>query len=685
MANRLEQASSAYLRSAAHQPVDWHEFDEEAFERARREDKPVLLDIGAVWCHWCHVIDRESYENPEIAALINEHFIAIKVDRDQRPDVDHRYQHVVASISGQGGWPLTAFLTWDGRVIYGGTYFPPDAFSRLLLQIKDLYQREKEKLFQAQNPLDDFNPDTSSEEEAPAESQDEEADNFDGKLHENPVEGVVSAAIELFDFADGGFGSQPKFPHFSGVELLIQNAYRTANPDIEELVRITLTRMAEGGVFDQVAGGFHRYSTDAVWHVPHFEKLAYDNAEALRVYSQGYRLTHDARCAQVVLSTIQWVMDELADREQGGFYASQDADISLDDDGDHFTWTIAEVQQVLSPQEADLVVRHYGMSPKGHMRERPGRNVLRVDMPLPEAASQVGLYPAQGEAMLASAKAKLLAHRRTERPVPFVDPTLYVNWNAMMIVGFLEAADLLRLEEARAFACKTLDRLLSDFYRPGERVLHTDEVDGFLDDTAWLALATVRAYESTGTLRYRQAADDLAALLMRDFADTEAGGFYDLPANTELPAIGLLKLRRKPIEDSPSTSANAAALEALLRLSLMDDSLHGDKRDFIERSLALIFEKYGHEGLFVAALARVADLFYEPALKIELVGPIPEQTRQQALGHWAPGKVVTYQPKAEQPEARLCLGERCLPPVTDLETLPDALASLSAIATPVEG
>src|SRR5467141_4074876 len=346
---RLANSASPYLRSAMHQQVDWYEWGTEAFARAKAEDKPILLDIGAVWCHWCHVIDRESYENAEIARIINEHFVAVKVDRDERPDVDSRYQSAVSAISGQGGWPLTGFLLSDGKPFFGGTYFPPEdqmgrpGFRRVLLAVADSYRNKHAELERAANALAD------------AVSQ---AEVFTGARADFDL-GVVDAQIksitQLFDIKNGGFGRAPKFPHSSAIDLVLERYQQTKEKHLLAMAETTLEKMASGGVYDQLAGGFHRYSVDERWLVPHFEKMSYDNSELLKNYLHAAQLTENWRLAETAEGIIAWVNEVLSDQVNGGFYASQDADYSLDDDGDYFTWTLEEVRSVLSGRESKFI------------------------------------------------------------------------------------------------------------------------------------------------------------------------------------------------------------------------------------------------------------------------------------------------------------------------------------------
>src|SRR6476619_1800451 len=417
--NSLAQASSSYLRSAMHQPIHWHEWGAEAFETAQRENKPILLDIGAVWCHWCHVMDRESYESPEIAAVINEHFIAIKVDRDERPDVDSRSQTAVQAISGQGGWPLTAFLTPEGKPFYAGTYFPPQdyqgrpRFSRVLLTLAQAYREKHGDVLE------------SAESVMNAISQAEGFAGKSGPLKPELIDTMVDAAVKLFDPEHGGFGSSPKFPHPSGMDLLMQRCAETGSAELLNVVTTSLEKMARGGVYDQLAGGFHRYSVDEHWIVPHFEKMCYDNSELLKNYVHAFQVTGSEFLAEVARDIVRWMDEWLSDRERGGFYASQDADYSMDDDGDYFTWTRAEMESVLTEEEAAVAGLRYDVNEVGEMHHNPEKNVLYVRASLEDIGKRLDLTAERAQTLLESARQKMYA-ARLKRPTPYVDKTVYV-------------------------------------------------------------------------------------------------------------------------------------------------------------------------------------------------------------------------------------------------------------------
>src|SRR5579862_1072627 len=365
----------------------------------------MLLDIGAVWCHWCHVMDRESYDNPEIAQIVNERFIAVKVDRDERPDIDSRYQVAVSSISGQGGWPLTAFLTPEGKPFYGGTYFPPDdhygrpSFKRVLLAISDAYRDKHDDVIEQAKLVEG------------AISNAESLSGKEGKFSPTVVKVIVNAAMKMFDPDHGGFGSAPKFPHPSAIDLLIDQYVRTEDDQLRQVFVATLESMARGGVYDQLAGGFHRYSVDERWVVPHFEKMSYDNSELLKNYVHAYQATGSEFFADIARDIMRWMDEWLSDREHGGFYASQDADYSMDDDGDYFTWTVQEARAVLTDEEATVACLYYDINEIGEMHHNPAKNVLFVRASVDEIARRLNLPTEQVRSLLQCAKQKMYAAR----------------------------------------------------------------------------------------------------------------------------------------------------------------------------------------------------------------------------------------------------------------------------------
>ncbi len=620
-ANALAKASSAYLRSAMHQPVQWQEWNEEAFAAARRDNKPILLDIGAVWCHWCHVMDRESYDDPEVAKLVNEHFIAVKVDRDERPDIDSRYQLAVSAISGQGGWPLTAFLTPDGKPFYGGTYFPPDdqygrpSFRRVLSAIASAYRdKHSEVTEQADSVVATI---------ARAEGATTRAD-----FSPSVIDAIISAGLENYDERNGGFGNAPKFPHPAAIDLMIEHAARTGNEQARDLFVHTLEKMACGGVYDQLAGGFHRYSVDERWVVPHFEKMSYDNSELLKNYVHAFQATGTTLFSDVAKDIIRWMDEWLSDRHRGGFYASQDADYSLEDDGDYFTWTLAETRAVLSTEEMEVACLHYDINEVGEMHHNPEKNVLYQRASVEEIATRLKISQQQVAEMLASAKVKMLAGRLA-RPTPYVDKTVYVGWNGLCISAYLEAANVLGLQGAREFALRSLDRILSEAWSTDgllHLIAYSDaaaeprRVSGMLDDYAFLSIACLDAYEASGTLRYFEMARKIGDAMIARFSDSAGGGFFDSEsaARPNEPALGVLATPRKPFQDTPTPAGNSAAAILLCRLHTYSNDV--SYRQQAEKTLELLAGAAGQYGIFAGTYALAATRFAYPHTQVVIVG-----------------------------------------------------------------
>jgi uncharacterized protein len=701
--NRLKNSASPYLRSAAHQPIDWYEWGDAAFSRAKEDNKPILLDIGAVWCHWCHVIDRESYENTEIAKIINEHFIPVKVDRDERPDVDSRYQSAISAISGQGGWPLTGFLLPDGKPFFGGTYFPPEdqmgrpGFRRVLQAVADSYKNKRGELERAANSLADA--------VAQAEMFTGARADFDSSV----VDAQIKSIVQLFDIKNGGFGRAPKFPHSSAIDLVLERYQQTKEKHLLAIVETTLEKMARGGVYDQLAGGFHRYSVDERWLVPHFEKMSYDNSELLKNYLHASIFSwsdddEDTRnpdaswypkfsvFGELAEGIIRWVNEVLSDQQNGGFYASQDADYSLDDDGDYFTWTLDEVRAVLTPEESRVIELYYDVEPHGEMHHNPAKNVLWIARDFHEIAQMLGKEEDEIIRLKLAAEGKMMKARR-ERPTPFVDKTMYVSWNAMFVSAYLEAAHVIGTawvaEDCRSFALKTLDRMLREAWSDSRGFGHRiggPALEGSLDDQVFGVIALLDAFEITLDSRYLTAAQKTMDLAIARYGDAEGGGFFDRPSDAA--PMGGLDVRRKPFQDSPTPGANTVAAIALIRLHAFtgDERYHAFAKKTLE-AFAGIAPQYG---LFAATYGLAATLFANHPLQVVITGraddPIAKALEVAAHRVFRFGKsvlrfcsdkgvflnnlsgalkeTVPYL-SADKPLAVVCSGQTCLPPTSD--------------------
>jgi uncharacterized protein len=691
--NRLKDSASPYLRSAAHQPVDWHEWGDEAFQKARAESKPILLDVGAVWCHWCHVIDRESYENPEIAALINRFYIPVKVDRDERPDVDSRYQSAVSAISGQGGWPLTAFLTPDGKPFFGGTYFPPDdamgrpGFKRILLAIAEAFKSRRAEV------------DTSAQALEEAVAKAEVFHGASGKVDEGIVDAIVESALGLFDATHGGFGQSPKFPHSSAVDLLLERMAWPGGAKLQAVVEKTLDGMAAGGFHDQIGGGFHRYSVDERWCVPHFEKMSYDNSELLKNYLHGYQALRLLRYRIVAEGIIAWVNEVLSDQQRGGFFASQDADQTLDDDGDYFTWTLDEVRAVLSSEESRAIEMYYDVKPHGEMHHNAEKNVFWVAASTERIARDLKMSESDASLLLARTKGKLLEVRRQRRPAPAVDETLYVAWNAMFVSAYLEAGRILRRDDCRSFALKTLDRIIAGAWDESKGFFHRvggPRLEGSLDDQVFTAAALLDAYEGTLDRRYFETAERCMRLAVERFGDPHGGGFFDRAKDA--PPLGGLEARRKPLQDSPTPGANSVAAIVLDRLYAFTGE--GLWHDWAEKTLEAFASRVAQYGLFAATYGLAALLHQRGVLQVVVLGAAndakaaeleaatheiyrfgesvlritPERIASASLAPALRETLPHLDPA--KPQALVCVETACYPPVSGREQLKGLLAKV---------
>jgi uncharacterized protein len=699
--SRLAQSTSPYLRSAAHQPVGWYEWGEDAFARARAENKPILLDVGAVWCHWCHVMDRESYENPATAEIINRFFIPVKVDRDERPDVDARYQSAVSAVSGQGGWPLTGFLTPDGRPFFGGTYFPPEdamgrpGFPRILHAVADAYANRRDELERTAVALSD------------AVTKSEGFSGANGNFDSGNIEHSVNAITELFDATYGGFGRAPKFPHSQAVDLLLEEYQATREERLLHIAERTLVNMANGGVYDQLAGGFHRYSVDERWLVPHFEKMSYDNSELLKNYVHAWQVTGKPFFREVAEGIIGWVNETLSDQQNGGFYASQDADYSLDDDGDYFTWTLDELRAVLSPEEARVAELHFDVEAHGEMHHNPAKNVLWIARGAAEISAQLGKTEAEIRALLATARQKMFT-ARVLRPTPTIDTTIYVGWNAMFVSAYFSAARAFGGEagaHCSAFALKTLDRLLEGAWTDARGFSHRlggAWLPGTLDDHVFTALALLDAYEATLDRKYFLAAELAMVRALDQHWDSVGGGFFDRAADA--PPMGGLDVRRKPLQDSPSSSGNAIAVMVLDRLyGYTGDALYRDRAAATLNAFAGVAPQYG---LFAASYSLAAVLHTRGAIEVVVTGhaddPVAQKLERAAAETFRFGKsVLRITPethakmwlapalaetlphlRADVAQALVCTGTSCQPPITNPERLRKILLGPAAAAMP---
>ena len=655
--NQLASEPSAYLKSAAHQPVHWSPWGDAAFARAQQEKKPILLDIGAVWCHWCHVMDGESYEDAAVAELLNRDFVCIKVDRDERPDVDARYQRAVQALSGQGGWPLTAFLTPEGEVFFGGTYFPPDnnaygrpGFRRVLMEIARAFREEQERVTTNARAIREHVVQTLDEAKP-------------GVVNADLVSGAADQMAKLFDVRYGGFGSAPKFPHPAASEFLLARWHdsRGGLAWQREIVERTLTGMARGGVRDHLGGGFHRYSVDERWIVPHFEKMSYDNSELLRAYLSAYQAFGTPLFKEVATGIVDWVRDVMADKDQGAFATSQDADLTFGDDGDYWTWTVDEAKSDLTAREYTVASSVFDIQDTGEMHHNPKKNVLWWKQ---DPASDDD-WPVLRTAM------KKLKAARDRRQAPFVDRTAYVNWNAMMSGAFLQAGAVLDRPECNALALKVLARIWSEAWDVGSGMCHVlgggrREPRGMLDDNVQAAAAFLDAYEATGETSWLDRATQVMTYCGKAHAD-DTPGYFDIAGTN---GTAYLATRAKPVQDAPTPSPNGVAALVLARLSALTDK--SEWRERLDRHLAGFAGSARELSLYGSTLLRAVDWAVHPITRIEVTGPSGEgpacAMHLLALQTYRPRKVVVRK-IADRPAATVCVGTTCSLPVSTPEQL----------------
>jgi uncharacterized protein len=568
--NRLIDEQSPYLLQHAFNPVEWLPWGEEAFARARREDKPVFLSIGYSTCHWCHVMARESFADPEAAAILNEHFIAVKVDREERPDVDHLYMSAAQALSGGGGWPLSVFLTPERQPFYAGTYFPPQprhglpGFKQLLGLIGDLWRERREKVLEAAAVVTDH-----LNKSAPAPAS--------GGLDPDLAARAYSLTSRDFDATHGGFGSAPKFPRPVLFNFLLHHYWQTGTEPAREMVLFSLRKMAAGGIYDQLGGGFHRYSVDREWRVPHFEKMLYDQSQLADLYLAAYQLSGDDFYAEAAADIFAYVLRDLRAPE-GAFYSAEDADspdpVNPEKHGEglFYLWNEAEIRQLLGPAAGELVCRRYGVRKEGNAPADPhgefqGKNILYQAAGLEETAAACRRPVAEAARELAAARRQLMA-ARDQRPRPHLDDKIITSWNGLMISALARGFQVLNRPEYRAAADRAARFILTELrdpqtgrlrrrYRAGRAGLA-----GQLDDYAFLVQGLLDLYEATFEIRWLQEAEALTETQIAIFHDPENGGFFDGPGED-----GTILVRLKADYDSAEPTGNSITAMNLLRLA----------------------------------------------------------------------------------------------------------------------
>ena len=629
MPNRLINETSPYLLQHANNPVDWYPWGEEALERARSEDKPILLSIGYSACHWCHVMERESFEDETIAGLMNENFVSIKVDREERPDLDQVYMQAVQMLTGSGGWPMPVFLTPEGKPFYGGTYFPPDdrqgmpGFPRLLTSIAEAYSTNRGEVDRVTQQL------------TTQMSQSNQVPQGTSILTVDILHQAYSSLATNFDYQNGGFGNAPKFPQPMTPEFLLRYYHHGYNPRALELVELTLEKMAYGGIYDQIGGGFHRYSTDPYWLVPHFEKMLYDNALLARLFLHTYLITGRALYRRVVEETLDYVLQEMTD-PSGGFYSAQDAD-SEGVEGKFFVWSPGEINAVMGDTDGEVFAGYYGVTAGGNFE---GKNILNIRQNPEEFAETKGLTADQlGDIINRGSKA--LLEVREQRIHPMRDDKVLSSWNGLMLRSFAEAAAALGRPDYLAVAIKNAGFLVGSMKSDG-RLLRTyrdgqAKLLGYLEDYSFVIDGLLALYEATFDLRWLEEAVTLADSMIELFWDEGIGGFYDTGSDHET-----LVVRPRDVFDNAQPCGGSVASDVLLRLAVFTGkSDYSAKAAVPLRSLhQAMSQSPGGTGHWLSAL----DFYVSPPKEIAVIGPRDDPATQALLDtvfhRFLPNKVV---------------------------------------------
>jgi len=676
MPNQLLNETSPYLQQHADNPVDWHAWNPETLQLAREQDKPILLSIGYSACHWCHVMAHESFEDINVAAVMNELFINIKVDREERPDLDQIYQiahHLLTR--RQGGWPLTMFLSPDGTPFFGGTYFPKEArynlpaFPELLERVAEVYHDQREELATQGEHLI-----------AALAGMLPKAAVADVALDDQPLNLAVQQHLENFDPVNGGFGGAPKFLHPAELDLLLRRSRATNNEQAAHAVRFTLQQMAQGGLYDQLGGGFCRYSVDERWDIPHFEKMLYDNGLLLGLYCDAWQSSQNPLFARVVEQTSAWIMREMQAPE-GGYYSSLDAD-SEHEEGKFYVWQRDEIRQLLSDDEYALVETYYGLDQPPNFENHDWH--LRVSMPPEQLVEQLGLTPAQATARLLSAQKKLYTAREL-RIRPGRDEKILASWNGLMIAGMARTARVFEQPDWLHSAQQAMDFVRTTLWRDGKLLATYKDgkvhLNAYLDDHAFLLQALIELLQA----QYRSSdmvfATQLADALLERFEDADAGGFFFTSHDHEV-----LIQRNKTGQDNATPSGNGIAAQALLRLSFITGETKYAQA--AERCLKLFFPALQQAAAYHSSLCTALAEYLQPPTLLVLRGPADGTSAWQSVlrSLYLPDVMTIALPDdiTELPDALakptgaittawLCRGTQCLPPITDLNELLEQL------------
>jgi uncharacterized protein len=635
--NRLAQQTSPYLLQHQDNPVDWYPWGPEALERAKREERPIFLSIGYSACHWCHVMEHESFENDEIAYALNKEFVCIKVDREERPDLDQIYMAAVQMLTGRGGWPMSVFLTPELLPFYGGTYWPPRSkhgmpgFDQVIAAVAAAWRDRRDHAVTTAGEIADHMRKMAAPEMEP------------GELSLDLITSAAARMERSFDFTNGGFGGAPKFPHAMDLQLLLRFWQRTGQAGALTMVKLTLDRMHAGGIYDHLGGGFARYSVDARWFAPHFEKMLYDNALLAGAYLDGYLAMGEEAYARVVRETLDYILRDMTDAA-GGFHSTEDAD-SEGEEGKYYLWTPSEIAAVLDPVKATRFCRIYNVSEEGNFEHR---NILHLTQTLEYWATELGVSEPDLRAELKAERAQLLAARE-KRIKPGKDDKILVNWNGLMIDTLARAAGALDEPRYLEAAIRAADFILKEMRDANGRLLHTwrqgrASLAAYLDDYAGLAGALVSLYEATFDERFLREAMTLAEVLLAQFHDKETGGFFFTAGDHEQ-----LIARHKDWQDSSVPSGSALAALALLRLARLtgNEAYETAALETMESVAGLMIESPLAAGQMLLAV----DFYLGPAVEIVLLGnsdSVSTQNTLRALRHaYLPSKVVAFHNSAD--------------------------------------
>jgi uncharacterized protein YyaL (SSP411 family) len=682
MPNLLANESSPYLLQHADNPVDWHPWSTDALERARREDKPILLSIGYAACHWCHVMAHESFEDEATAAVMNEHFVSIKVDREERPDLDSIYMQAVQAMTGHGGWPMTVFLTPAGEPFYGGTYFPPTdrhgmpSFTNVLNSVARAYTEHRDDVERSAAQLRQiYRP-------PPASTRADE-------IADRMLEIAYRSVAQRYDETHGGFDSAPKFPQAMALDFLLRHGARTDNRHAIDIALNSFRKMARGGIYDQIGGGFARYSVDDEWLVPHFEKMLYDNALLLRLGVHLWQATGDEEVKRVACDTIAWVGREMTSPE-GGFYSSLDAD-SEGHEGKFYVWSEAELDELLG-EESALVKSYYGVTPGGNFE---GDNILFVASEPSAFAARLGATGSALAEAIEGAKT-LLYEARSRRVWPGRDEKVLAGWNGLMLRAVAEAARVFDNERFRAMTLKNAELLHAEMVRDG-RVLRSRKdgvtrIPGFLEDHAAVALGFIAVYELTFDERWIDRALQIAAAITDQFWDEESRVFFDTARDAEK-----LITRPRDVADNAVPAGSSLAAELCLRTSeLTGDEAYRGRAERVLRPLATSMSKHA---IAFGHLLGVADMLVRGGVQVAIAGdPAGDDFRQlvrAVAGTYVPGLVLAGgipesgkvallegRDAAGGATAHVCRGFACDLPTRDPAQLADQLRRASRASVP---